>query len=303
MILNEQMKLDFLRSPDGRLISAASGLVRHKDVYYVIADDQLSLAVFSLNIPSHHYFVPLISGDLPTDKKLRKKVKPDWEALVALTIEGDFFTLLAVPSGSTTLRTRGVRVNFQNQKVVSTKFVDFTILYHHLQTRFQELNIEGAAVKDNVLNLFQRGNGRSAQNAVIDLDLKKVLANINESGVINPECIIQIKEYDLGQIKNVNLSFTDACYCTDGSLFFLAAAEDIQSTYDDGAYVGAVLGQLNTAGEVISVTEVECPAKPEGLWVDKTDTGYKIYIVTDADNPDQTSQLYFGKIESMTKLR
>lgn len=294
--LRELKKLDFLRSQDGRLISAASGLVKIGNTFYVIADDQLTLAVFTLNESSPGLLVPLVSGQLPLDDKARKKVKPDWEALVVLSATENQLTLLAVPSGSTMHRKLGVVVKLDHGKISATKHVDFSNLYQQLRTHFSELNIEGAAVNRNILKLFQRGNGKSAQNAIIDLDLSKVITEMSSSGTISSNCVINIKNYELGKLKSVNLSFTDACFCQDGSLFFLAAAESGESTYEDGEFLGSVLGRMDESGKVIWLKELDCPYKPEGLWVEKDRDIFNFFVVTDADDSSLVSSLYAGQI-------
>ncbi|MEQ1722686.1 MAG: hypothetical protein ABL930_05890 [Pseudobdellovibrio sp.] len=262
-------------------LHAASGLVKLGDAFYVVADDKLSLFTFSLDDISKQDKLVLFAGHLPKDHLERKKVKPDLECL-AYTPEG----LLAVPSGSKPNRQMGSFINFRSE----VRNLDFSQIYKSLNTEFSELNIEGAAFVDSKLILLQRGNGILAQNALIEIDGKDIL----EDTVIKSERILKINKINLGKLQNINLGFTDACYA-DGILFFLAVAEDSNSTYDDGQYVGACIGYINKNAEAILLNKLDCPLKPEGLWVEKINLGYKCYIVTDADCTEQLSGLYMGE--------
>ncbi len=274
-------------------MNAASGLVKRGNAFYVIADDQLSLAIFSLEKNKSCRFVKLLPGLLPRDHKERKKLKPDWESLVFLSTRED--ELLILPSGSTLNRCMGVFVELHDEELRSLKKIDLSALYQQLKQNFSELNIEGAVVVGSVLRIFQRGNGPSGWNAIIDLDLNGLTKDIQNLGFVTTERILNITDYDLGTLQGVALSFTDACFCVGDYLFFLAVAESSPSTYDDGEYLGAILGCIDKSGKIISHKELICPFKPEGLWVERIADQYKIYVVTDADDPNQVSSLYVGE--------
>ncbi len=277
-------------------VHAASGLIKLRNTFYMIADDQLSLAVFTLNNTDSIQFFKLLPGELPEDHSERKKLKPDWESLVCLYSTDDTDTLLILPSGSKPNRTLGVIVNINDRESPAAKKIDFSLLYAHLEKKFSDLNIEGAVVAGSALKIFQRGNGASRQNAIIDLDLKGLIADIQDSGIISANRILKTTDYDLGIFENVQLSFTDACFCND-QLFFIAAAENSDSTYDDGKYLGAVLGCIDNSGKIIFQKELLCEHKPEGLLVEHNTDHYIMYVVTDADNPEIASSLYIGEFK------
>ena len=250
-------------------VHSASGLVKFKNDFYVIADDDLSLHNITKNTS-----VALIAGKLPEDFKERKKVKPDWEALT-LFEDG----LLVIPSGSKENRRTGFLVSDISLPV------DFSEVYIELEKTFPNLNIEGAFWSKNKLKLFQRGNGIDAKNAIITLD---VFNEIKNSNPLTKESIVEISPYSLGQLGGITLGFTDACQ-TGNDIWFLAVAEDGDSTYEDGNFTGAVLGKIDDAGK-FSVFELDASVKPEGLWVEDN----KFYVVTDADDPNKKSVLYSG---------
>jgi hypothetical protein len=69
-------------------IFGASGLVKIDSVFYVIADDDLSLGI--IEEEKEIILVPLVTGVLPIEHKERKKVKPDWEALTKIPSSNQF---------------------------------------------------------------------------------------------------------------------------------------------------------------------------------------------------------------------
>ncbi len=276
-------------------LSAASGLVKVENKIFVVADDELSVSSYLLNDKDFNQVYPLLLGSLPENHKERKKQKPDWEALCLLPESASFpQELLVIPSGSRPQRMTGSLVEIQNSGIGTPIKIDFSLLYEELLKSFPELNIEGAAVHGSQLKLFQRGNGSKGQNAIIELDIKRFLSVIHETQTLGPQLIQNISNYDLGKLSGISLSFTDACSLSEEKLFFLAVAEDGDSTYLDGEFHGAILGCLDKGGKVILSQELDCPYKPEGLWVENVADQTHFYIVTDADNREQKASLYHG---------
>ena len=185
-------------------ISSASGLVILKNNFFIIADDRLDLAMFSLNTQVSIKYYPLFEGTLPDDYKARKKAKPDLESLSYLPMLN---SLLALPSGSKDKRMKGSLINVDQTLSIP---IDCSPLYLNLLKTFSELNMEGAVVFGQELKLFQRGNGELAQNAIISLNLNKVLDELKRTKSMSSDLILKIKNYDLGLLKDVPLSFTDA---------------------------------------------------------------------------------------------
>lgn len=249
-------------------VSAASGMVSTEDYFYIIADDELSLLQILKKDLSGKTF-PLFPGSLPENKKDRKEQKPDLESL-ALTEKG----LLAIPSGSNKNRTRGAFIPLNSGKISGpAELVDFTDLYQQLTLQFEELNIEGAIATPKKLMLFQRGNGKHHQNAIIEVDLS--LKNI-----------LNIHHIQLGKFQDIPLSFTDATFY-QGKIYFLAVAEDSEDTYEDGKVHGSVLGILNDHGEIEKTFILNCKSKPEGISI----ADHYIYVVTDDDDRTRPSKL------------
>src|SRR3712207_7104047 len=85
--LRKLRDLDVRRREDderGPYIYAASAVVRRGDFTYVIGDDELDLAVFELSSGDPGELRRVLSGDMPEDRKERKREKADLEALTEL---------------------------------------------------------------------------------------------------------------------------------------------------------------------------------------------------------------------------
>lgn len=237
-------------------ISAASGLTKVHDSFYIIADDELFLLELTSSGEERRH--TLFPGTLPEDPKDRKKVKPDLESLY---VDQDF--IITVPSFSKKNRNKGAKLNIQTGVV---SILDFSALQKDLEASFKDVNIEGSILNGDEVWLMQRGNGSHHENAIVITDRK--LAKIKKIITVN-----------LGTLSGHQLGFTDLSI-HNGTISFLAVAENTTSTYDDGAFMGAVLGTINQVGQVLTLSPLDIKYKPEGLWIDETGT----YVVTDADD-------------------
>jgi hypothetical protein len=161
---------------------------------------------------------------------------------------------------------------------------------------FPNLNIEGAVVVGSHLKLFQRGNGRAGKNAMIDISLEGLFEELKSSRELSEQRIQAISILELGELHGTPLGFTDAAVVMDNEIAFLAVAEQTDSTYTDGQYVGAMLGYLNSEGRLGKIVELNCPQKPEGIWLSSDSGCREFFVVTDADDRSQPSLLYRGML-------
>lgn len=271
-------------SLDSPLITAASGLIAVGENFYIVSDDELFLFSVTANFTQNPKPTRIFKGELPPDKAQRKKLKPDLEALVHLPVQNK---ILCLPSGSKKNRFRGalVSVSERGEILGEAQEIDLAEIYSKIEKRFPELNIEGAVLLNSQeLRLFQRGNGEKKENGIIDLDLKSFLAG--------KPLIKSMKEIKLSDISGIPLSFTDASIRED-RIWFLAAAENTESTYLDGEFAGAVLGEMDLEGNILQTQELMVPDKPEGLCLSN---GKTFYVVTDADNRAMPSKMYRGTL-------
>lgn len=258
-------------------IAAASGLVLAQNRFYLVADDENGIMGINKDLKSSGEIYEVFPGLLPEDKNERKKLKPDFEGMVHLP---QMNALLCLPSGSKKNRSRGALVSLTDHKITE---VSFKNVYQKLEDIYPELNIEGAVLVGEDIRLFQRGNGKLHQNAVIDINLKSFLNDqMKDLNAIN---------ISLGKFKGIPLSFTDASLFNN-KCYFVAVAENSESTYADGEFVGSILGELSETGEIISTTPLELDSKPEGLAFDQNN----FYLVTDDDDRTKPSRLFQGTL-------
>jgi hypothetical protein len=256
-------------------VAAASGIAMRDGKLYVIADDQRELAVYTLAGVRCGNIV-LQPGALPDDPAERKRQKPDFEALLSLP-DG---SLLALGSGSAPGRDQGALVRFDAQ-TISVAAIDLSDLYARLRSELPELNIEGGTVWQGELYLASRGNGPHRDNALIRLDLARASEALRHSRALPAHAALDLQRVLLGELRGVPLGLTDLAVL-QGQLLFAAAAEATESTYDDGACAGSVLGALTPAGLAGDVIEV-CPrVKIEGVCAQP---GSGLWLVADADDP------------------
>lgn len=253
---------------------------------YVVADDEPAIAVFdaALRRPAGD-LIPLDEEALPLDHAERKAVKPDLETLCLLP-KGVLFTL---GSGATERRERGWLFWPKDR---TGQEISLAELYAALRDELADLNIEGAAVARDRLWLAQRGNGRDGENALVELDLAAVLANLRERRTIDPAAVRGIGRYELGEVGGIALSFSDLCPLPDDRLLFCAVAEAGESTYLDGECVGAALGVLDTGG-VQSLYPLAKPYKIEGVSVA---SDLELLLVADGDDPSEPAPLLTATI-------
>jgi len=259
-------------------LSAASALVCQGQSLWLLADDALVLQRYSLSGDWQAELI-LLPGTLPVDAKQRKPLKPDFEALLSLPDD----RLLALGSGSTERRCRGCLVEADSVRVI-----DLSPLYQALAGHFQELNIEGGVVCRGQLLLAQRGNGRGWENAVVLLDLSRVLRDL-ENGQLSAAALLQIVPLQLPELDGVPLSLTDLSVAPSGALYFSATAEATESSYLDGACIGSVLGCLDEHLAIVELTLLRPAVKIEGLAFQAD--GHPL-LVADADDPAIASPLF-----------
>ena len=281
-------------------LSAASGLACIHSFIYVVADDELHLGVFRSDRNAPGRLIRLFDGELPDAKSDRKKQKPDLEALTLLPAFGDHphGALLALGSGSRPNRRLGALIGLDAQGAVRgpPHVVDLSAILVPLGDEFPALNIEGAIVSGDELRLFQRGNKRQRENAVIRYPLPALLDALRSgrAGAIKPSAI---DRFDLGQIDGVPLGFTDAAALPDGGMIFTAIAEDTDNTYDDGPCQGAAIGMVDNKGQLLWIRPLDRPAKVEGVDARADGDQIKLLLVTDADDPDIPAGLFSATIE------
>ena len=170
-----------------------------------------------------------------------KAFKPDFEAI---TQYADSIYIFG--SGSTENRNFMVQVDSKTKEVIKTQ--ELTDLYLTMQSFAkiapEDFNIEGVIYNGETWFFFNRGNGKTGKNVVFTVEGKNL---VNEFQIIS-------NEYKLPKIKGVRTSFTDAIL-VDNKIYFLASAENSNSTYDDGEVLGTIIGRIDVKKMKIDFTQ------------------------------------------------
>ena len=295
------LDIDPQTRPRGRAyISAASGLVCENGRVYVISDDEHHLAVFDdLLAPGVLYRA--FPGDLPQKKKARKRLKPDLETLFSLPASGTTRTarLVALGSGSRPNRNLGAVIPLQADGRPAPwhriQRFDLTPLYRPLAALLGEINIEGAMVIGDELVLLNRGLPGRSPNATARYRLRDVLALMDgDTRALQPR---SLQRFRLGTIDGVALGFTDAAALPDGGWVFSAVAEDTTDSVADGRCTGSVVGIVTPRGRRLALQRLAPTVKVEGIAVRASADGMTVCLVTDADDPKQSSTLLLARLQ------
>lgn len=271
LTLSKLRELSVKPTGEGRppFVYAASGLVRINDFLYIVADDELHLAMFEAGSDSPGTWIRLFPDSLPIDYGGRKKVKPDLESITFLKPYeyAPAGALLMVPSMSRKNRVNGALLALDDRAKISAEPIpiDFSSIFKKLDSLLVELNIEGTAVLPKTIKFFHRGTQGKSKSAVIEVDAPPFLKDLHDSHVPSGDHIVGVEEYELGDEEGVPFQFTDAVGLPDGRVIFLAAAEDTIDAFEDGKCFGSELGVISASGKLERIIRIAGTDKLEGL--------------------------------------
>lgn len=257
-------------------IGSASGLLYHNNNLLLISDN--STYLYDYQIDSQQLNRHALS-ETPQEN-IPKKNKPDFEAIAQYQD-----SLYLFGSGSTQNRNRMIQLNTNTKEIIAT--IDLTNLYQSMQSfgeiPQEEFNIEGAIYDGTTWYLFNRGNGKLHKNVLFSIDGKNLT---NEFRII-------ANEYKLPKIKGVRTSFTDAVLI-DHTIYFLATAENSDSTYNDGEVLGSIIGSIDTKTMKIGFTKkITSTHKFEGITlVNQSKKALEFYLCEDNDTETLESTIY-----------
>lgn len=293
------LTVDPAQHPRGQAyLSAASGLVQVNNRFYVVADDEHHVGHWPCTGAGLVQLQRVLAGDLPHNAAQRKASKPDLEALAALApLPGyPWGALLALGSGSAPLRQRGVLLALDAQGnlspgTVGIQALDLSALYAPLRSVFADLNIEAAYTADGQLHVVQRGNQSDPRSARISYpwpQFARWLGGVDSQ----PPRASRIDYLELARVDGVPLTITDAAALADGAWMFSAVAENTPDSYQDGACVASAIGTVGADGVVQQLHLLQGAPKVEGIVVQPDGQQLKVWMVTDADDPDSAAQLW-----------
>ena len=259
-------------------IGSASGLVYHEDKLYIISDNSSFLYEYTISNKKLNK-IALVADP---QENILKKDKPDFESITLHNTD-----LILLGSGSTANRNSVIKYNLKSNTLNSKDMSGlFSIFKKEHSLKDDELNIEGLIIKNGINYLFQRGNGQSGKNGILYYDETKEDSNTT---------FIPI---DLPKINNVPATFTDAILVED-KIYFLAAAEDTTSTYEDGEVLGSIIGTIDLKTmKLENYLQISDKHKFEGLTLyKKTATQIELLLCEDTDTEVLESTIYKVIIE------
>ncbi|MDN3677464.1 hypothetical protein QWY90_09045 [Flavobacterium paronense] len=252
-------------------IGATSGIVFQDNSLFIVSDNSTFLYQYNINDKT----LKKLKLFENSQENIAKKDKADFEAITLFDNK-----LYLFGSGST--KKRDVRVTFtlENKEV---KEKSLAKIYKRLRDTISlaedELNIEGAIITKTIIYYFQRGNGVNAQNGVFSYDKK------NKT--------VEFVLTTLPKINKIEATFTDAILI-DETIYFLAAAENTSSTYDDGEVMGSIIGTIDfKTMKLKNYIQISDKHKFEGLTLyKKTATEIELLLCEDNDSEELVSTIY-----------
>lgn len=262
-------------------LGSASGLIYQNNSLLAIGDNSSFLYEYQMDTQKLNRH-PLVENP---QENILKKLKPDFEAIAQYENNVYLFG-----SGSTENRTTMIQVDATTKRVIAT--TDVSDLYLGMQSfgeiKSDDFNIEGAIYTGESWFLFNRGNGKNNKNVVFTIDGANLT---NEFRIVS-------NKYKLPKIKGVRASFTDAVL-VDNKIYFLATAEDTDSTYHDGEVLGSLVGRIDVKTMKIDFTkQITDTHKFEGITLfKKSTTEIEFLLCEDNDTEVLESTIYALKLQ------
>lgn len=256
-------------------IGATSGLVYVNNLLFIVSDNSTFLYQYTI---SENWLFKIKLFD-NSQESMAKKDKADFEVLTLFENK-----LYLFGSGSTKNRNRRVAYCIENK---SLKEKDLTKIYKKLTNKISidacELNIEGVIITPEITYFFQRGNSINAPNGIFcyERTTKNVVFNL----------------ITLPKINEIEATFTDAILIEE-TIYFLAAAENTNSAYDDGEIMGSFIGTINlTTLKLIDCIQISDKIKFEGFALYKKATNkIELLLCEDDDKEQLVSTIYLLKL-------
>ena len=249
-------------------IGSASGLFLKQNFLYVIGDNSVYLYEYDIDSKIVNK-IQLLKG-LPVSENIAKVAKPDFEVLCHYQN-----TLYILGSGSTVNRNLMLKFDLQTKQVSQ---YNLSSLYAKIKQQCkiddENLNIEGAVFNGDTWFLFNRGNGNAQKNGIIKIKGADLL-NARKTQFVP---IVLLKD------NQQLVSFTDAVLHKN-EIYFIAAAEDTKSTYEDGEILGSYMGCINAETLELKFTK---------KYLQRTSLKGLLFI----SRMKSTSSFYFAKIET-----
>lgn len=257
-------------------IGSASGLFYQNDRLFLIGDNSGFLYEYDMqNTKLEKY--PLLQNPSENIEKINK---PDFESVTQFQD-----SLYIFGSGSTSNRNQMIEFSIPEKKKIQTNNMAdiYGIIQNFASINASEFNLEGATYDGEFWYFFNRATNQSNKNTVLTFKAKK----------LDQEFALVSNDYKLPKLKGVRTSFTDGLI-VGNKLYFLAAAENTKSTYDDGEILGSIIGRIDIETMKIDFTKtISTTNKFEGLTVYKQDPNKITFLLCeDNDTKELNSAIY-----------
>jgi hypothetical protein len=216
-------------------IPSASGIEVIGQTLWIIGDDSPYLFRLGEDCLIQEKYL-LFKPDSPTDDRIPKKEKPDFEAITTWVFDSQNYLLL-VGSGSKTARQSAYLLHLQD---FSFQKYDLANLYAEFKNFVgkAKLNIEALCASPTHLYFFQRGN-ISGKNAVF------VIENYEFWKYLRTQKVPAFDTYyfDLPEIEGIKGGFSGACWLPEvNKIIFSVSFERTSDEINDGEILGSMLG-------------------------------------------------------------
>jgi len=270
-------ELEVFTEIDG--IGSASGIFLKKNKLYIIGDNSANLNEFHISNKQLHKIKILSKNDLNVLDNIAKADKPDFEALCNYQDR-----LFILGSGSTKKRNVMIDFDLQTKEIIE---YDLTDAYNKIKTTAKidddNFNIEGAIFTGNSWLLCNRGNGKNTKNGIFVINGEDLTKADNAAFL----------RINLPNVNHVESSFTDAVLYKN-EIFFIATAEDTNSTYNDGKILGSFVGSISLQTlELNFATKISDVNKFEGIcFLEKSKNKIEFLLCEDRDTEELKSTIY-----------
>lgn len=249
-------------------IGAASGLIYENGILFLVSDDSDVLYSYTIEKNCLKKISLLESGEL-----LENRPKPEKSDYECITQDENNFYIFG--SGSTPIRNRLAVVS---KKDLSVTLQSLDSFYGSLKITGsvddENFNIEGAIVFNSSLFLFNRGNGPQRKNGIFEISHWQK----------EEKRRVYFHPVQLPAIQNSAFGFTDAIMVED-KIYFLAAAEAVASTYEDGEILGSIIGRMDFKTLTVEFTEfITEKHKLEGITLYRKEKIHLHFLV--CEDPD-----------------
>lgn len=260
-------------------IGSTSGLFLKEKLLYIIGDNSANLNEFNISTKQLNKIKIVFNRNSDILENIAKAEKPDFEVLCHYEN-----ILYILGSGSTHKRNLMLGFNLKTKAVIQQ---DLTTTYNKLKFAAgidnDNFNIEGAIFTGKSWLLFNRGNGQNSKNGIFEIEGKSLFKAEKT----------RFRRLNLPNINHIESSFTDAVLCKN-EIFFIATAENTNSTYNDGAILGSFIGSINLNSLKLNfAVKISNNHKFEGICVlSQSLNQIDFLLCEDRDTEDLKSTIY-----------